>query len=235
MKQLATQTARSTQEITSRIAEVRTATGASVAAVGHIEQTVDEINAIAGSIAAAVEQQGAATAEIARNVTETAAAANEMTRRTNEVSDEANKTGQRAGEVLENTSALDGAMADLQRAVVHVVRTSTSEVDRRHYRRRPCLAEATLGSQGRSEAAMIRNISENGCYAATALHCQPGQHVDIGLSPFGLRLEGTVDRTAFGLNAAPRSRVSPVGDSWRTTFKIVSSWARIDSAAPVRS
>src|SRR5205823_9028811 len=48
VKQLATQTARSTQDITSRIAEVRTATGASVAAVGRIEQTIDEINAIAG-------------------------------------------------------------------------------------------------------------------------------------------------------------------------------------------
>ena len=114
VKQLATQTASSTEEISRHIAEVRAATGASVAAVGRIEQTIGEINAIAGSIAAAVEQQGAATAEIARNVTETAAAANAMTSRATEVSDEAKKTGQQAAEVLENTSALDGAMHDLQ-------------------------------------------------------------------------------------------------------------------------
>jgi methyl-accepting chemotaxis protein len=82
VKQLATQTARSTEEITSRIAEVRNATGASVAAVARIEQTIGSINAISGSIAAAVEQQGAATAEIARNVAETAAAAQMMTGRT---------------------------------------------------------------------------------------------------------------------------------------------------------
>src|SRR5207248_5333196 len=50
VKQLATQTARSTEEITRHIAQVRTATGASVAAVGRIEQTITEINAIAGSI-----------------------------------------------------------------------------------------------------------------------------------------------------------------------------------------
>ena len=67
VKQLATQTAKSTEEISRHIGEVRAATGASVAAVGHIEETIGEINAIAGSIAAAVEQQGAATAEIARN------------------------------------------------------------------------------------------------------------------------------------------------------------------------
>src|SRR6185437_3442066 len=71
VKALATQTARSTEEITRHIGEVRTATGASVAAVGRIEQTIGEINAIAGSIAAAVEEQGAATAEIARNVNQT--------------------------------------------------------------------------------------------------------------------------------------------------------------------
>ena len=57
VKQLATQTARSTEEISRHIAEVRSATGESVAAVGRIEQTIQEINAIAGSIAAAVEQQ----------------------------------------------------------------------------------------------------------------------------------------------------------------------------------
>jgi methyl-accepting chemotaxis protein len=75
VKQLATQTARSTEEITRHIADVRAATDASVAAV---------------------EQQGAATAEIARNVGETAEAANEMTRRIGEVSAEAERSGQRS-------------------------------------------------------------------------------------------------------------------------------------------
>ena len=59
VKLLATQTARSTEEITRHIGDVRSATDASVAAVGHIEQTIGEINAIAGTIAAAVQEQGA--------------------------------------------------------------------------------------------------------------------------------------------------------------------------------
>ena len=64
VKQLAMQTARSTEEIGRHIARVGAATSASVAAVARMEQTVNEINEIAGSIAAAMEQQGAATAEI---------------------------------------------------------------------------------------------------------------------------------------------------------------------------
>lgn len=57
VKALATQTARSTQEINRHIGEVRAATEASVAAVSRIEQTITEMNAIASSIAAAVDQQ----------------------------------------------------------------------------------------------------------------------------------------------------------------------------------
>ena len=76
VKQLASQTARSTSEIAGHIGAIRAATTDSVASVQHIEQTIGEINAIAGSIAAAVAQQGAATAEIARIIAETADAAN---------------------------------------------------------------------------------------------------------------------------------------------------------------
>jgi methyl-accepting chemotaxis protein len=89
------------------------------------------VNEIAGSIAAAVEQQGAATAEIARAVTETATAANEMTARTADVSAEAGETGSHATEVRENAAGLDSAMEDLRNSVIRVVRTSTTEVDRR--------------------------------------------------------------------------------------------------------
>ena len=125
VKALANQTARSTEEITRHIGQVRAATGASVAAVTRIEQTITEINAIASSVAAAVEQQGAATAEIARSVTETAAAANEMTGRTGEVSAEARETGRQAAQVRADSDALSQAMADLKHGVVRVVRTST--------------------------------------------------------------------------------------------------------------
>jgi methyl-accepting chemotaxis protein len=131
VKQLATQTARSTEEISRRIGEVRMATGESVASVRQIEQTIGEINAIAGSIAAAVEEQGAATAEIARNVTETASAANEMTRRITEVSAEAERTGKYSEEVNKDTAALNVMVGELKVSLSQVVQSSTADTDRR--------------------------------------------------------------------------------------------------------
>jgi len=137
VKQLATQTAHSTAEISRHIGEVRNATSASVSAVDHIEQTIGEIRTIATSIATAVEQQNTATAEIARNVALAAAAAQQMSERSDDVSSEAKDTGEHALEVLHSSTAVAQAMDGLQQSVIRAVRTSTSEVDRRLSARHP--------------------------------------------------------------------------------------------------
>jgi methyl-accepting chemotaxis protein len=130
VKLLARQTARSTAEISRHIADVRSATDASIASVGQIDQTIAEIDAIAGSIAAAVEEQSAATAEISRNVTETAAAVQAMGERITEVSAEAEQTGQRAVQVHQNVDTMHKAVGDLGGLVIRVVRTSIAAADR---------------------------------------------------------------------------------------------------------
>ena len=162
VKQLATQTARSTEEIAQHINQVRNATGASVNAVAQIERTIGEVNTIASSIAAAVEEQQAATAEIARNVTETASAANEMTKRTQDVSGEATQTGQHAAEVREGARMLDAAVAELRHSIIRVVRTSTSEVDRRVEQRLPVDSPCRLSIGGVWSTAMVVDLSAHG-------------------------------------------------------------------------
>jgi methyl-accepting chemotaxis protein len=137
VKALATQTARSTEEITRHLGEVRAATVASVAAVGRIGGTIAEIDAIATSIAAAVEQKGVATAEIARNVTQTGQAADEMTSQIDEVAAAAKENGQQADQVRDSAAGLAAAVGELKLTVVRVVRTSTEDVDRRPSDRRP--------------------------------------------------------------------------------------------------
>ena len=163
VKALASQTARSTEEITRQISEVRAATGESVAAVQNIENTIGEIDAIASSIAAAVVQQGAATAEIARNVTQTAQAANEMTSRISEVSAESKHNGQQAAQVDENATGLAAAVGALKRTVVRVVRTSTTEVNRRHGERYvvDLTARVSLADQAQ-QAVRVIDLAEGG-------------------------------------------------------------------------
>jgi len=68
VKTLATQTAKATDEITSQIAGVQSATAAAVEAIHSITATIGTINETTTAIAAAIEQQSAATEEIVRNV-----------------------------------------------------------------------------------------------------------------------------------------------------------------------
>jgi methyl-accepting chemotaxis protein len=68
VKQLASQTAKATSEISGQIAEMQSATQDSVAAIKEIGGTINRISEIATTIASAVEEQGAATQEITRNI-----------------------------------------------------------------------------------------------------------------------------------------------------------------------
>ena len=198
VKQLAAQTAKSTEEIGRHIAEVRNATGQSVQAVQRIEQTITEIDAIAGSIAAAVEQQGAATAEIARSVGSTAGAAGEMTSRTGEVSTEAEQTGQAADTVHTNAEGLATAVNELRQMVVRVVRTSTTEVDRRRDVRHPTNLPCCIAAAGAAPvAARLVNLSAGGARVEDGPALAAGARGTLTLDGLGFGLPFTV-RVAEG-------------------------------------
>ena len=182
VKQLANQTARSTEEITRHLTEVRSATGESVAAVSNIERTITEIDAISGSIAAAMEEQGAATAEIARSVTQTAEAANEITGRITEVSAEARETGMHAVDVQAVASGLADLARELRTTVVRVIRTSTTEVDRRHSRRYAVDLPCRLTVTGHGVVnARVSDLSEGGARIEGAATVPGGARGTLGL------------------------------------------------------
>jgi methyl-accepting chemotaxis protein len=78
VKELASQTAKATEEIAGQVAAIQSATGDCVTAIGGISDTIREISGIATTIAAAVEQQDSATREIARSVQQAAAGTSEV-------------------------------------------------------------------------------------------------------------------------------------------------------------
>jgi methyl-accepting chemotaxis protein len=106
VKNLATQTARATDDITSQVSWIQGATGSSVQAIEAIGTTIIRVNEIAAAIAAAVEQQGAATKEIARNVQQAAAGTAQVSGNIATVSQAAGETGSAADEVLKSVKVL---------------------------------------------------------------------------------------------------------------------------------
>jgi len=189
VKALAIQTAQSTEEIAQNINEVRSATAASVEAVGQIDQTIATLSTIANSIASAVEEQGAATAEIARNVGQTAGAVNEMSDRISEVTTEADQSRQRANEVRESAEHLIHAVNEFRRSVIRIARTSTADVERRQFQRfdLDLPAQVVFGGGG-TLGTRVTNLSEGGARLSGLEPSPVGTHGTLRLSAVSNRL-----------------------------------------------
>jgi methyl-accepting chemotaxis protein len=192
VKALAAQTARSTNEIGGYIEQVKTATKDAIDAVVVIEQMIQEINDISASIAAAVEQQGAATAEIARNVGETATVVDLMSERINRVSSEAKANGDSAAEVGDAAGNLAAAVAGLKRTLVHAVRTSTTEVDRRVYQRHAVDYACRLMDGPDTFAARIVDLSEGGALITAADGLRAGVRGILTIDGIAMRIPAEV-------------------------------------------
>ena len=165
VKALAGQTARSTEQITQQIADVQATTQLAVEAVESIRQTIIEIERVQVAVAAAVEEQSTATGEIARNVSATAEAAQEVAARIAQVSQDAADVGQQADRMSTGTTELVSHVANLQRNIVRLIRTSVEGVDRRseprHAVSRPC---AIVFADGRRVSASVSNLSAHGAW-----------------------------------------------------------------------
>jgi methyl-accepting chemotaxis protein len=100
VKNLATQTAKATEDISARVTEIQHATADSVSAIQSIAKVIEEISHISTTIAAAVEEQSAATSEIARNVQQASQGTSEVSGNISGVTQAADETGRAAGQVL---------------------------------------------------------------------------------------------------------------------------------------
>jgi hemerythrin-like metal-binding protein len=99
VKNLASQTAKATEEIASKIGAVQAGTEDAARAIASITRVMSQMSAISASIAASVEQQSSATAEIARNVEQAASGTQEVSMRIAKVDVAARETGSAASEI----------------------------------------------------------------------------------------------------------------------------------------
>ena len=117
VKELASQTAKATEEISAQISSVQQATQETVVAIQEIARTITEMSQISTSIAAAMEEQGAATAEIARNVQEAARVTETASENIVELQKGAGETGAAASQVLGAAQELARHSTDLDSEV----------------------------------------------------------------------------------------------------------------------
>jgi methyl-accepting chemotaxis protein len=123
VKQLASQTAKATDEIRGQISGMQTATQESVAAIKEIGETIGRISQIATAVAAAVEEQGASTQEIARNIQQAAVGTAQVTGNIGEVTRGASDTGSASSQVLVSARSLSNESTELKMKVAKFLAT----------------------------------------------------------------------------------------------------------------
>jgi len=128
VKTLASQTARATEDISTQIAAVQSATQDAVQAIGRIAGTIDEIHGISSEIASAVAQQGDATLEISRNAQDAAAGTLMVTDSIGVLRRATDETDQAAGTITSAVGALAGQSRQLHDDFAAFIRGMKEEV-----------------------------------------------------------------------------------------------------------
>jgi methyl-accepting chemotaxis protein len=119
VKQLATQTAKATEEIQATVAEIQSMTGTAVTSIQGIGGIVARMNEITAAVAASVEEQGAATREIAGNVQQAATGARQVSSNVSAAQGAVAQTDTVAAKVLKAAGTLS---TDAQRLQSEVAR-----------------------------------------------------------------------------------------------------------------
>jgi methyl-accepting chemotaxis protein len=114
VKELASQTAKATDEIGTKIKEIQDSTKLSVSAIKSIGDIIREINETSATISAAVEQQSAATQEIARNVAQAAESTSEVSTNVAGITKSLGESGAIARDLLAASEALSREAAGLK-------------------------------------------------------------------------------------------------------------------------
>jgi methyl-accepting chemotaxis protein len=191
VKNLASQTARSTEDINRQIAEIQSVTQAAVTAMTDVGNRVREIDGATTAIAAAIEQQGAATSEIARNISQTTSAALEVSAKIKNVSVGAGNVNGRASEVRTCIGEVSDNIGGLREILVRVVRKSTADANRRMSVRHEISARGEIFDRaGRQHQGELLDISESGA----RIRCNPKMQLgEIG----ALKVQGFASTLPF--------------------------------------
>ncbi len=162
VKNLASQTGRSTEDIARLTQQIRELTETAVRDVGAITAEIERVHGLTATVAGAVEEQSAVTGEIVRGISQAAESVRSVTARIADVSQEAAVTDGRTTEVAAAVMQSSIAIDTLRNIVVKVMRTSSRDVNRRQNERSEVNWHGTLIAGGKSMSVALRDVSVGG-------------------------------------------------------------------------
>jgi methyl-accepting chemotaxis protein len=126
IKQLASQTAKATEDITGQIAAIQTSTAEAVEVIQSINAVTDDIARFTTAVASSVEQQNAAAQMITRNVQGAAVGVTQLVGNMTEVTRAIGETNRFASELLGVAHTLSTQTNTIDKAVDNFLKTVTA-------------------------------------------------------------------------------------------------------------
>ncbi len=117
VKNLATQTSKATEEISSQVADIQSSTTDAVDAICSISESMIKVEEYTRNIAESVQQQGGATTEISENVQQAAIRTTRVAETVNEVNASFQETTSSANLVLESSSSVNEKAQSLKKTI----------------------------------------------------------------------------------------------------------------------
>jgi methyl-accepting chemotaxis protein len=162
VKNLANQTARSTEDIGRQIREIGQVTQAAVQAVEEIGKRIEQMDQISAAIAAAVEEQDTTTQAIAGNVEQTTIAAERVAARIGDIAVNTGDAVTQANGVSAAAEEVASSIRELKQYMVKLVRTSSEETNRRKSPRYAISRPLTWADGNGKQSGRLENLSAEG-------------------------------------------------------------------------
>jgi methyl-accepting chemotaxis protein len=194
VKQLAGQTARSTEQITSRVGAIGSATHEARQALVGIVGAVEDLERIATQVAAAIEQQSAATASIAGAVESTSLAARHTVERLGGVTQATDACTRTVGDMNAISQDVASRVLGLKVALAQLLHSRVVDLDRRTSARQPVHLTARLEHGGGVAEGTLLDISAGGArFVGAAPGMVRGTLKVTGLPQVAVRVASATD------------------------------------------
>jgi methyl-accepting chemotaxis protein len=198
VKDLATQTAKATEEIGQQVAGIQSSTSGAVESIGSVTTAVDDIRELTTAIAGAVEEQEAATREIANSIGAASNGTQTAADNVASVSESIESTASEAGTVNDTADQLSGTTDGMVSLIEEFLEQVSKDVEERRGALRMKMSEIVIiCAAGKHRRSTILDASTTGARVTPVEGVSIGDTVSIALAD-GRTLKAKICRSADG-------------------------------------
>ncbi len=161
VKTLATQTAKSTEQIGGKVGEIQSATREVVASLAGVAEIIDQLSDVTEQVSAAIEQQRGASENFAASASDTSAAVSDFAGRMSGIADMVHRSHATAEEVAAVAGAMQETSHELCHEIPEIVRKAV-KADLREFPRYEVSLSARMEHAGRVHEVAVYDVSIGG-------------------------------------------------------------------------